>query len=116
MASPKKRKPKFLRQIPHSHKRLKKVWRKPRGTQSKMRKKEKGKAIMPRIGWRTPRKLRGIHPSGFKEVIVHNVAELGKIDVKREAVRVSGRVGKKKRAEILKRAKELKLKVLNPRK
>lgn len=110
----KKKKPKFLRQIPYSHKRLKKVWRKPRGSQSKMRKKERGKATVPAVGWRTPKKIRGLHPSGYKEVAVHSIGELEKIDTKKEAVRIATRVGKRKRAEIVKKAKEMKIKILNP--
>jgi large subunit ribosomal protein L32e len=112
----KKKKPKFLRQDWHSLKRLKKVkWRKTRGSQSKMRRGEKGKAKMPRVGYRTAKKLRSLHPSGLREVIVHNVAELQDIDVKKEAARIAAKVGKKKRKEILEKAKELKIKVLNPK-
>ena len=108
-----KRMPKFLKQTPYSHKRLKKVWRRPRGRQSKMRRSEKGKAAMPKIGWRTPRSLRGLHPSGLAEVIVHNAAELAKVDAKKEAAKIAGSVGRKKRAGIIGKAKELKIKVLN---
>ena len=110
-----KKKTKFLRQGWHSLKRLQKVkWRKPRGSQSKTRRGEKGKAAMPRIGYGTAKRIRGLHPSGFKEVIVYSPNELKNLDVKKEAVRIAARVGKKKRMEILERAKEMKIKVLNP--
>jgi large subunit ribosomal protein L32e len=108
-----RRKPKFLKQTPYAHKRLKKVWRRPRGRQSKMRRDEKGKAAMPDVGWRTPRLSRGLHPSGLREVIVHNAAELARVDAKKEAARIASAVGKKKRAGIVEKAKELNIKILN---
>jgi large subunit ribosomal protein L32e len=112
----KKKKPKFLRQDWHSFKRLKKVkWRKTKGSQSKMRRGEKGKAAMPHVGYSAAKKTRSLHPSGFREVIVHNSSELQRIDAKKEAARIASRVGKKKRKEIMEKAKELKVKVLNPK-
>jgi large subunit ribosomal protein L32e len=112
----KKKKPKFLRQDWHSLKRLKRVkWRKTKGSQSKMRRGEKGKAAMPHVGYRTDKKTRSLHPSGFREVIVHNLSELQGIDTKKEAARIASKVGKKKRKEILEKAKELKIKILNPK-
>ncbi|MEM2597607.1 MAG: eL32 family ribosomal protein, partial [Thermofilum sp.] len=55
----------------------------------------------------------GLHPSGFEEVLVHNVKDLERIDPKRQAVRIAATVGRRKRAEILKRAEELGITVLN---
>lgn len=69
---------------------------------------------MPSIGYRAPKELRYLHPSGFKEVLVYNVDDLQKIDASKEAVKIAHTVGKKKRSEILKKAEELKIKVLNP--
>lgn len=97
-----------------TYKRVKPSWRRPRGRQSKVRVKEKAKIKMPTIGYRAPRKLRYLHPSGFREVLIYNVNELLKVDPKQEAVRIASTVGEKKRIEILKRAEELKIKVLNP--
>jgi len=72
MVNPRK-KPKFLRQNWRARKKLRKVkWRKPRGSQSKLRKGKKGKPAKPRIGYGAPRRLRGLHPSGLKEVLVHS--------------------------------------------
>ncbi len=111
-----KKKPKFKRQDWRSLKRLKRVkWRKTKGSQSKMRRGEKGKAKMPHIGYSAARRIRGLHPSGLREVIIHNAVELQKIDVKKEAARIAAKIGKKKRAEIIEKAKELKVKILNPR-
>ena len=110
----KRKKPKFKRWMSQSYKRVKSSWRKPRGLHSKIRIREKSKIRMPSIGWRALKAKRGLHPSGFKEVLVHNLKELEKIDPKKEAVKIFHAVGKKKREEILKKAKELKIKVLNP--
>jgi len=46
---------------------------------------------------------------------VYNVSQLDGLDPKRHAVRIARRVGERKRMEILERADDLDLKVLNPR-
>jgi len=108
-----KTKPRFHRQVSHSYRRLQKAWRKPRGSQSKMRKAKIGKGRMPAVGYGAPKNLRGLHPSGYEEVLVHNVGGLDGMNEK-QAVRIAASVGGKKRAEILKTAQEKKIKVLNP--
>lgn len=115
MNSLKKKKPKFLRPGWKAYKRLRKVkWRKPKGIHSKLKVREKSKGKMPSPGYGKPKELRYLHPSGLKEVLVSNIKELEKINPEKEAVRISHSVGKKKRTEILKKAEELKIKVLNP--
>jgi large subunit ribosomal protein L32e len=47
------------------------------------------------------------------EVMVHNVLDLEKINPKTHVGRISARVGKKKRMEIVKKAEKLKIKLLN---
>ena len=44
----------------------------------------------------------------------HNVKEWEKINPEKEAVKIASTVGKKKRQEIVKKAGEMKIKVLNP--
>jgi large subunit ribosomal protein L32e len=109
-----RKKPKFLRQSAKAYKRLGSKWRRPRGIHSKLRRHEKGKGFIPSPGYGAPKKLRGLHPSGFKEVLVSNLNDLLKVDAKKEAVKIAHTVGKKKRSKILKKAEELKIKVLNP--
>jgi len=109
-----KRKRKFLRQSTISYKRLKRKWIKPRGGQGKMRRKEKGRSGMPSIGYGAPKQLRYLHPSGLKEVLIYNVTDLQKVNPKIEAAKISHSLGKRKRQEIVKKAEELKVKVLNP--
>jgi large subunit ribosomal protein L32e len=113
MVNPRK-KPKFLRQGTTYLKKIEKKWRKPKGTQSKLKLKEKAKGRMPSIGYGAPKNLRGMHPSGFKEVFIMNIKDLEKIDKEREAGRISGTIGKRKRIILLEKAKELQIKILNP--
>jgi len=110
----KRKKPKFIRQGTKNLKRLGKKWRRPRGSQSKLRKHKKAKGFLPHPGYGSPKSVRGLHPSGFEDVLIYNVKGLEKIDSKKQSCRIASRVGKKKRIEIMKKAEELKIKVLNP--
>jgi large subunit ribosomal protein L32e len=109
-----KKKPKFLRQSIHAYKRLEEVWRRPRGSTSKLRRHKVCKGVMPSASYGSPKAIRYLHPSGFREVLVFNLKGLEKIDASKEAVKVGSTVGKRKKQEILKKAGELKIKVLNP--
>jgi len=113
MVNPKK-KPKFWKQGARYLKRVKKRWRRPRGTHSKLKKQEKSKGSIPNVGYRAPKNLRGLHPSGFKEVFIQNLNDLGRIDTEKEAGRIASSIGQKKRKVILEKAKELNIKILNP--
>jgi len=110
----KSKKPKFRRQESWRYKRVSEVWRKPDGVDSKMRKKVKGWPKSAEIGYRGPRVARGLHPSGYKEVWVQTVDDLGKVDPKTQAIRIAHTVGMKKRAEISIRAGEIGVRILNP--
>ena len=109
-----RKKPKFLRQSSHAYKRLSKGWRKPTGLHSKLKRREKGKGFLPSPGYGAPKELKGLHPSGFREILVYSIKDLEKIDSKKEAVKIAHTVGKKKRSGLIKKAEELKIKVLNP--
>lgn len=103
----------FKRQEYSRYKKLGIKWRRPRGKTSKMRRYEAGKPAMPSIGYRTPKATRGLHPSGYKEVLVHNMAELENIDPVTESGRISATIGKKKKEVMLNKASELGIKILN---
>ncbi|WP_414836552.1 50S ribosomal protein L32e [Candidatus Nanohalococcus occultus] len=104
----------FKREDAHKHKRVSSgSWRSPNGTHSDIRREVKGAAPKPKAGRRTDKDVRGKHPSGYDEVLVNRPVELEDIDPETEAVRVSGTVGGKKKAQILEKADELELKVLN---
>lgn len=109
-----RKKPQFRRHMAEAYKRIKDSWRKPKGSQSKVRKRKKGKIKMPSIGYGAPKKLRYLHPCGLREVLVHNLKEVEKVNPKEEAIRISAKVGRRKRIEIMKKAEELGIKVLNP--
>jgi len=104
----------FLRQTVHGYKRLGNKWRAPRGSQSKMRKEKAGKRDLPKVGRGTALAWRGMHPSGRFEFFVRNLHDLGRVNEKTQAVRISSAVGGKAKEEIVKRAKEMGLAVLNP--
>lgn len=104
---------KFRRAEYFRYKKLGKGWKKPRGRHHKMRTYLGGKMASPAIGYGKKKELRGMHPSGYMEVLVNNLSGLKSIDAKTTAVRISGRVGKKKATAIKEEAKKLKLKVLN---
>ncbi|MGD2065815.1 MAG: 50S ribosomal protein L32e [Candidatus Bathyarchaeota archaeon] len=112
----KRKKPRFRRQESWRYKRVGDVWRKPHGVDSKMRKKVKGWPVSPTVGYRSPKKTRGLHPSGFVEIRVHSTADLGGIDPELQAIRIAQTVGNRKRVEIMALAEEKGIHVLNPRK
>jgi large subunit ribosomal protein L32e len=109
------KKPKFRRQESWRYKRVTDRWRRPHGVDSKMRKKIKGWPASPTTGYRSPKKIRGIHPSGFVETRVMTVDDLIGIDPEIQAIRIAHTVGGRKRVEILTRAEEKGIHVLNPR-
>ncbi len=113
----KPRMPRFIRQESWRYVRIKESWRRPRGKDSKMRLRKKGYPKSPRVGYRTPKLVRGRHPSGFIEVLVHNVDEVRKLvtDPERQAIRIAASVGRRKRIEIIKYADEHGIRVLNRR-
>ncbi len=111
----KNKKPDFRRQEGWRYKRLKKGWRRARGIDSKMRKKVKGWPRSPEVGYCGPKETRGLHPSGYQEVLVRNVDDVGKVDPKTQAIRIGRQVGARKRVEISGIADELMIHVLNPR-
>lgn len=109
------KKDKFKRQGSSRYKRVGDSWRKPKGGDSKMRKEKKGKPPMPKVGYRKPESERGIHPSGYREVLVHNPQEAEEVDPETQAIMVASTVGKRKREKILEVAEEHDIKVLNAR-
>lgn len=114
----KESKPEFRRYCWNKKLRLRnKSWRRPRGLHSKLRKRYGGKKsgrVVVNIGFGSPKAVKGLHPSGYEEVLVYNPAELERIDKKRQAARIASCVGLKKRLAIEDKAKELGIRILNP--
>jgi len=107
------RRPAFHRQEWFRYPTLGDKWRRPKGIHSKMKRGLKRRPPMVEIGYGGPVASRGLHPSGFEEVLVYNVEDLDKINAKTQAARIGGTVGSKKRLTIESRAKELGIRVLN---
>ncbi len=108
------RRPEFLRQEWHRRKCLQSArWRKPVGDHSKMRQHYRYRRNVVSIGYGSPRGARHLHPSGFREVMVRNIADLDKIRPELEAARVAHQVGMRKRLQIEEKADELGIRILN---
>jgi len=90
-------------------------WRKPRGQHNKQREQKKAKGALPKPGFGSPIAVRGMHPSGFFEVMISTVKELEGLDPKTQAVRIGATVGDRKRVAIQEKAAAAGLKVLNAR-
>ncbi|MEM0079328.1 MAG: 50S ribosomal protein L32e [Nitrososphaerota archaeon] len=110
----KNKRPEFVRQESWRYVRLKPNWRKPKGKDSKMRLQKSGAPQLVKIGYRTPKKYRNLHPSGYIEVLVSRVEELEKLDPSIHAVRIASTVGRLKKIKIMEEAEKRGLKILNP--
>ena len=74
------RRPEFVRQESWRYDRLAENWRKPKGKDNKMRKQVSGVPRIVKIGYRGPKKARGLNPSGYTDNIVFNINDLAKLD------------------------------------
>ena len=115
MLSRKKKKPRFIRQEYYKLPRLKDVWRKSRGIDSKKHEGKRGKGETPNAGYKNQEAIRGIHKKGYYPILVHNTMQLEKIDHTREAAVIAAAVGRRSRNEIIASANKLKITILNPR-
>ena len=107
----KRNKPKFLRQDNHKMIKLgkglkkKQTWRHPKGRHSKIRLGRNGHARKVKVGWGSDKNLRVDAPR------IENLSQLNNLKDVKEII--LGNIGKKKREEIIKKAAEMKIKVLN---
>lgn len=88
-------------------------WRKGRGTHNKQAIDYAYRPRRPVIGYRGPAAARGLHASGFAEVIVHRPEDLEGLDPQTQAARIAAKVGARKRQAILKAAETKGVRVLN---
>ena len=109
------KRPAFKRQNWFRYKRLGDKWRRPRGIHSKMRRHFKYRIPVVQSGFRGPASVRGLHPSGFEEVLINNLKEVDNVDAKTQAMRIASTVGDKKREMIVTKANELGIRVFNRR-
>ena len=91
------------------------AWRKPRGLDSRMRKKHKGLPMMPGKRFRTPKITRDILPCGLREVVVNNVNDLRALTSvnRRYCATIAKAVGARTRIAIVNEAKVLGIHVTN---
>ncbi|PSK44255.1 60S ribosomal protein L32 [Elsinoe australis] len=90
-------------------------WRKPKGIDNRVRRRFKGQAAMPKIGYGSNKKTRHLMPSGHKAFVVNNVqdVELLLMHNRTFAAEIASAVSSRKRIEIVARAKQLGVKVTN---
>lgn len=102
---------KFLRRTWNRYKKLgkgkkkKQVWRKPRGRHNKMRWKRKGHSKVVSIGYQKKQSEK----ENIR--IIKNLQDLRKVE--KNEILILGNVGKKKKIEIAKKAKEEKIEIQN---
>ena len=107
-------KPEFKRQESWRYKRVAENWRRPRGVTSKMRKEESGFPAKVKIGYGSASGTRGVHPRGLADRLVYREKDLESLDPALHIVRISRRVGERKRLGIVAKAKERNFHVANP--
>ena len=99
----------FLRRISNRYSKLgkrrkkKQIWRRPTGRDNKMRERRRGYPARVSIGYKQSEKE--------KAIVIQNPKELEKINKK--LIIIVGNVGKMKKIEIAKKAKELKIQLSN---
>ncbi|PMP73788.1 MAG: 50S ribosomal protein L32e [Aciduliprofundum sp.] len=108
-----RKRPLFRRQEWFRYKKLGTAWRRPKGKHSKMREHRKYRPPVVDSGFRGPRAVRYLHPSGYRDVLVHNLKELQSLDPAVDAVRIASTVGRRKKIEIYRNAVEKGFRVLN---
>mgnify|MGYP002885725107 CR=1 FL=1 len=94
---------------------MKDSWRRPRGIDSRQRRKFKGLTLLVHVGYGSDKKTRHMLPSGFHKFVVKNVKELELLMMqnRRYAAEIAHNVSSRKRKEIEERAAQLNIKVLN---
>ena len=107
-------KTRFKRQESWRLKRVKENWRRPRGVTSRMRKEKKGWPSRVKAGRGSAASTRGLHPRGLIERLVRNEADLEGLNPKVHIIRLSGRLGERRRIVLLERAKSLNIHIANP--
>jgi large subunit ribosomal protein L32e len=107
------KKPDFVRQDSHKKGKLKPKWRRPKGSDSKMRRGLKGYRRSVRIGWGSPKDVKFLHPSGLVSKGISSVSELNSLDPKRHGIIIRSAVGLRNRLMIIEEALKKDIKILN---
>ena len=108
--------PRFVRQATYRYWRIGRweSWRRPRGLQSKQRRHYGYRAQIVKVGYRSPKAVRGLTPSGFLPVVVRTEDEVERLDARRDAAVIARGVGTRRRLVLEEVARRRGIHVLNP--
>ncbi len=111
----KKKKPDFKQDGYREKKRVRNNdrWRRPVGSQSKMRLNKKGQPLKRKSGFSSPKEVRGALKSGLQPLLVYNASQLEDFDTQNFEAVIASSVGMKKRVEIVKKAIEKNISIHN---
>merc|ERR1712072_292923 len=111
----KKRTKRFIRHQSDRYDKVKQNWRKPKGIDNSVRRRFKGVYKMPNIGYGSAKNTRHMLPTGFRKVLVHNVAELEVLMMqnKKFCAEIAHGVSAKNRKTLVERAQQLCIRVTN---
>ncbi|CAH0769627.1 unnamed protein product [Bemisia tabaci] len=111
----KKKMRKFIRHQSDRYAKLKPNWRKPKGIDNRVRRRFKGQLRMPSIGYGSDKRTKHMLPNHFRKVVIHNVRDLTMLLMqnRKYCAEVAHNVSAKKRKQIVERAHQLSVKVLN---
>ena len=91
----------------------KRVWRRPTGRDNKIRERRKGYPARVSIGYSGDKKLKG-KINNKTPVLVNNVKEMERIN--ENQIIIIGKIGKRKKIELIKMAREKSIPIYNIRK
>ncbi len=109
----KKHNPSFRRVESWRKVKVKDSWRKPRGIDNKSRRHKKSGIKSPNPGYRSPKDVRGTHPSGLEDVLIMHKNDLVSLKPTKHGVRISTKLGGRKKIELIEHALDLGFKVFN---
>jgi ribosomal protein L32E len=109
----KRKKPKFLKKDWHkmiklgSQVKKKRKWRAAKGRHNKIRLERRGQQARPKIGWGAEKNRR------IENIKIKRIENLKELETTKNQGIIIGKVGLKKRKEIIAKANERKIKILN---
>eukprot|EP01103_Thecamoeba_quadrilineata_P001247 TRINITY_DN110_c0_g1_i1.p1 TRINITY_DN110_c0_g1~~TRINITY_DN110_c0_g1_i1.p1 ORF type:complete len:135 (+),score=23.94 TRINITY_DN110_c0_g1_i1:65-469(+) len=91
-------------------------WRKPKGIDSRVRRRFKGTVRMPKIGYGSNKKTKHLRPDGFYTFRVTNLKDIEVLLMhnRKYAAELAHNLSSRTRKQILERAAQLNVKVINP--
>ncbi len=90
------------------------AWRRPRGVTSRMRKEKAGWPPKVKNGFGSAVEARGLHPRMLVERRLERLSDLEGLDPKLHIIRLSARLGERKRLLLLERVRQLNFHIANP--